>query len=109
METRLLNETRREKRPRDRCTFCHKIGHTEERCWTKDPSLHPVQSSHPELHLNKSQKGATPVTVAASTVPLGPVISSVEVQLKEDPADDLPDNDNQAPKEEKGTFQERNA
>ena len=33
--------------PRPKCSFCHKLGHLQEKCWKKNPSLNPHKSSTP--------------------------------------------------------------
>ena len=88
----------REKRPRDRCTFCGKMGHTEERCYARDPGLRPAPNAQGDIGGSRTKRGAIERPSSSSDLLPTPmaapraIISSVEIKCKdEEVADPTPE------------------
>jgi hypothetical protein len=60
------------KKDQPKCSYCHRKGHTEEKCWTKDPSLKPKQNLNKKVFNQNSEVSLISDEQALSAIGLTP-------------------------------------
>ena len=62
------------------CTYCHKHGHTAERCWTLNPTMLPQKLKKLEKEYGKNGKEVSIIDMCQDDTHV-----DIDVQLKEAP------------------------